>query len=282
MEMQADILRVPVGPGAMHVERYGHGGAAVLLLHGFGTCNFLWRAVAPEIADAGQTAYAIDLFGHGQSDRPADADFGIAEQAEYLDAAMTAMRVSRGVIVGVDIGGDVAMRLAATRADRVEKLVLINTPAFDDLPAKDITRMQRRTAKFAFRLSRGVMGAAPLLEGVLKGSVADPEKMPMKLVARYLAPFVGPGGANHLLTLGSSISNSDIDEDDMKEIQAPTLIIWGEEDRWCDSKVPDRLAATIPDARVVKLPGIGRLVPEESPEQLSKLILDFIKKRAAA
>ena len=282
MEMQADILRVPVGPGAMHVERYGHGGAAVLLLHGFGTCNFLWRAVAPEITEAGHTAYAIDLFGHGQSDRPPDADFGIAEQAEYLDAAMTAMRISRGVIVGVDIGGDVAMRLAATRADRVEKLVLINTPAFDDLPAKDITRMQRRTAKFAFRLSRGVMGAAPLLEGVLKGSVADPEKMPMKLIARYLAPFVGPDGANHLLTLGSSISNSDIDEDDMKEIHAPTLIIWGEEDRWCDSKLPDRLAATIPDARLVKLPGVGRLVPEESPEELSKLILDFIRKRAAA
>jgi pimeloyl-ACP methyl ester carboxylesterase len=280
--MQADILRVPVGPGAMHVERYGHGGVAVLLLHGFGTCNFLWRAVAPEIAEAGHTAYAIDLFGHGQSDRPPDADFGIAEQAEYLDAAMTAMRISRGVIVGVDIGGDVAMRLAATRGDRVEKLVLINTPAFDDLPAKDITRMQRRTAKFAFRLSRGVMGAAPLLEGVLKGSVADPEKMPMKLIARYLAPFVGPDGANHLLTLGSSISNSDIDEDDMKEIHTPTLIIWGEQDRWCDSKLPDRLAAAIPDARLVRLPGVGRLVPEESPEQLGKLILDFIKKRAAA
>ena len=46
--MQADILRAPVGPGAMHVERYGHGGTAVILLHGFGTCNFLWRAIAPQ------------------------------------------------------------------------------------------------------------------------------------------------------------------------------------------------------------------------------------------
>lgn len=280
--MQADILRVPVGPGAMHVERYGHGGAAIILLHGFGTCNFLWRAVAPEITESGNTAYAIDLLGHGQSDRPLDADYGIAAQAEYLDAAMTAMRLSRAVIVGVDIGADIAMRLAANKPDRVEKLVLINPPAFDDLPAKDITRMQRRTAKFAFRLSRGVMGAAPLLEGVLRGSVADSDKMPMKLVARYLAPFVGPDGGNHLLALASAIRGSDLDEDDMSGIQAPSLIIWGEEDKWVDSKLPDKLANTIPNVRLVKLPGVARLVPEESPEHLTELILDFIKKRAAA
>jgi pimeloyl-ACP methyl ester carboxylesterase len=280
--MQADILRVPVGPGAMHVERYGHGGSAVILLHGFGTCNFLWRAVAPEITEAGHTAYAIDLFGHGQSDRPLDADFGIAAQAEYLDAAMTAMRLTRAIIVGVDIGGDIAMRLAATKPDRAEKLVLINTPAFDDLPAKDITRMQRRTAKFAFRLSRGVMGAAPLLEGVLRGSVADPEKMPMKLIARYLAPFVGPDGGTLLLALASSIRESDLDEDDLRSISAPTLIIWGEQDKWVDSKLPDKLANTIPSARLVKLSGVGRLVPEENPDHLTELILDFIKKRAAA
>ncbi len=280
--MQADILRVPVGPGAMHVERYGHGGAAVILLHGFGTCNFLWRGVAPEITESGNTAYAIDLFGHGQSDRPLAADYGIAAQAEYLDAAMTAMRLNRAVIVGVDIGGAIAMRLAANHPDRVEKLVLINTPAFDDLPARDITRMQRRTAKFAFRLSRGVMGAAPLLEGVLRGSVADPEKMPMKLVARYLAPFVGPDGGNHLLALASAIRGADLDEEDMRGIEAPSLIVWGEEDKWCESKLPDRLANTIPNVRLVKLPGVARLIPEESPEHLTDLILDFIKKRAAA
>src|SRR5450756_1645730 len=158
--MQADVLRAPVGPGAMHVERYGHGGTAVILLHGFGTCNFLWRAIAPEITAAGHTAYSVDLLGHGESDRPFDADFGIAAQAEYLDAAMTALRVARAVLVGVDIGGDVALRLAATRPERVEKIVLINTPAFDELPAKDITQMQRSTARFAFRTTRGILGAA--------------------------------------------------------------------------------------------------------------------------
>jgi pimeloyl-ACP methyl ester carboxylesterase len=281
--MQADVLRVPVGPGAMHVERFGHGGTAVILLHGFATSAFLWRNVAPAITDAGHTAYAIDLFGHGESDRPFDADFGIAAQAEYLDAAMTALRVARGIIVGVDIGGNVALRLAATRPERVEKLVLINTPAFDEIPGRDITQMQRSTAKFAFRTTRGILGAAPLIEGVLKGSVADPDAhMPMKLIARYLAPFVGKDGVNHLLTLASSIREDDMEDVDLRTIHVPALILWGERDGWLDPKLADRLVNALPDGRLVRLPGAARLIPEENPERVNELLLDFMKRRAVA
>lgn len=281
--MQADQLRVPVGPGAMHVERYGHGGTAVILIHGFATSSFLWRHIAPAITDAGHTAYAIDLFGHGESDRPFDADFGIAAQAEYLDAAMTALRVARGLLVGVDIGGDVALRLAATRPERVEKMILINTPAFDELPAKDITQMQRNTARFAVRTTRGILGAAPLVEAVLKKSVADPEKhMPTRLIARYLAPFVGKDGTSHLLALATAISGEDLEDVDLRNIHVPTLILWGDEDSFVDGRVADKLTNALPDGRLVRMPGIARLLPEENPEYLTELLLDFMKKRAVA
>jgi pimeloyl-ACP methyl ester carboxylesterase len=267
----------------MHVERFGHGGTAVILIHGFGTSSFLWRNVAPAISDAGHTAYAIDMFGHGESDRPIDSDFGIAAQAEYLDAAMTALRVARGIIVGIDIGGAVALRLAATRPERVEKLVLINTPVFDEIPSRDITQMQRSTAKFAFRTTRGVLGAAPLIEGVLRGSVADPDaKMPVKLIARYLAPFAGRDGVNHLLAIASSINADDLEDVDIKTIHVPALVLWCEEVQWVDSKMADRMVNALPDGRLVRIPGIGRLVPEENPEQMSTLLLDFMRRRAVA
>ncbi len=281
--MQADQLRVPVGPGAMHVERFGHGGTAVILIHGFPTSSFLWRNIAPAITDAGHTAYAVDLFGHGESDRPYDSDFGIASQSEYLDAAMTALRVARGILVGVDIGGDIALRLAATRPERVEKLVLINTPAFDELPAKDITQLQRNTARFAVRTTRGILGAAPLVEAVLKASVADPEKhMPTKLIARYLAPFVGKDGPNHLLTLANSISAEDLEDIELRDIHVPTLLLWGEEDVFVDPKIGEKLSNALPDGRLVKIPGVARLLPEENPQFLTEHLLDFMRKRAVA
>ncbi len=162
----------------MHVERYGHGGAPVLLVHGFGTCSFLWRDVGPVLASANRTAFAIDLFGYGESDRPFDAQFGIAAQSDYVDRALTALRLTKATIVGIDVGGAVAMHLAYNRPERVERLILVNPIAFDEVPADDIKTMQRNTARFALRISRGVLGAAPLLRELLDRSVADRKNMP--------------------------------------------------------------------------------------------------------
>ncbi len=143
--------------------------------------------------------------------------------------------------------------------------------------------MQRSTAKFAFRTTRGILGAAPLIEGVLRGSVADPENhMPVKLVARYLAPFVGKDGVNHLLTLASSITGEDMEDVDLKTVHVPALILWGEKDQWLDQKIGDRLASALPDGRLVRIPAVGRLVPEEAPERLNELLLDFMRRRAVA
>src|SRR5258708_26918208 len=140
--MDADLLRIPVGPGSMHIERYGHGGAPVGLLHGFGTSSFVWREIAPDIALANRTAFAIDLFGHGESDRPFDADFGIAAQAELVDRALTALRLPKVTLVGLDLGGAVALRPAANRPERVERLCLINPVAPHEVAAEDIKTVQ--------------------------------------------------------------------------------------------------------------------------------------------
>lgn len=260
----------------MSVERYGHGGAPVLLVHGFGTSSFLWRCVAPQIALANRTAYAIDLFGYGESDRPFDADFGIAAQAEYLDRALTALRLPTATVVGIDLGGAIAMRLAATRPDRVERLVLINPIAFDQIPAGDVEALQRNTARFAIRISRGILGAAPLLRELLESSVVDKAKMPDRLLARFLAPYVGKEGLEHLLTLARSIDEEDMEDVDLRSIAQPALIVWGEQDAWLGPKFADRLASTLPDNRLVRVPNAGRLVPEEAAETLANLILAFI------
>ncbi|GJG85589.1 oxidoreductase [Gemmatimonadetes bacterium T265] len=261
-----------MGPGSVHVERYGQGGLPIVLLHGFGTCTFLWRAVAPALAAARHTVFAIDLLGHGESDRPLEADFGVAAQSEYLDRALTVLRVARALVVGVDIGGAVALRLAATRPDRVAGLVLVNAVAFDDVPGEDVRTLQRNTARFVFRLGRGVFGAAPLLAPLLRGSVARPEHMPEKLVARYLAPFVGSEGVPHLLDLARSLRVEEVDEIDVGAITAPTLIVWGEADPWLDRSIPGQLLRTIQGSRLERFPNVGRLVPEEAPYALAATI----------
>lgn len=274
--MDADLLRIPVGPGSMHVERYGHGGAPILLVHGFGTCSFLWRNIGPTLALANRTAFAVDLFGYGESDRPFDAQYGIAAQSDYLDRALTALRLSKATVVGIDLGGAVAMHLAYNRPDRVERLVLVNPIAFDDVPADDIKTMQRNTGRFAFQISRGVLGAAPLMRELLERSVADPDHMPDALLARYLAPYVGQEGVNHLLTLARAVDDDDMADVELNQLDCPSLIVWGDQDPFVSPRLGDRLADTVPGSRLVRLPGTGRLVPEEAPETLTNMILEFV------
>ena len=274
-------MRVPVGPGSLHVERYGLGGQAVLLVHGFGTNSFVWRNIGPSIALANLTAFAVDLFGHGASDRPFDADYGIAAQAEYLDRALTALRMARATIVGLDLGAAIALRFAAAHPERVEKLILINPIAFDDIPPADVRSLQRNTGRFALQISRGVMGAAPLLRDLLSRGVSDPAHMPEPLIARYLAPWVGRDGVDHLLRVARVVDRDDMDEVDLRALPHPTLILWGDKDPWVDGKVGDELAHTIGGSKLVHLPNAGRLVPEDAPEMLADLMLDFIGVRGA-
>jgi pimeloyl-ACP methyl ester carboxylesterase len=279
LTLDADLLRVPVGVGALNVERYGHGGPAVILVHGFGTCSFVWRHIGPAIATANLTAFAVDLFGHGESDRPPDGDFGIAAQAEYLDRAVTALRLTRATFVGLDLGAAVALRLSAAQPDRVEKLILVNPIAFDEVPAGDIREMQKNTARYALRVSRGTLGAAPLIRDLLRGSVANNDRMPEPLIARYLAPYVGRDGVDHLLRLARFIDKRDMDEIDLHALPHPTLIVRGEKDGWVPSKISEELCTAIGGSRLVRVPDAGRLVPEEAPEALSNLVLDFIGAR---
>ena len=263
------------------MERYGFGGQAVLLVHGFGTCSFVWRHVGPAVALANLTAFAVDLFGYGASDRPLDGSYGIAAQAEYLDRALTALRMARATVVGLDLGGAVALRFASVYRDRVDKLILVNPIAFESVPAEDARSLQKNTARFAFRVSRGLMGAAPLLRELLRNSVSDPALMPEPLVARYLAPYVGRDGVDQLLRVARSIDRDDMADIDLRGLPHPTLVIWGDRDPWADGKIGDRLASTIGGSKLVHLSGTGRLVPEEAPDMLNNLLLDFIGARGA-
>jgi pimeloyl-ACP methyl ester carboxylesterase len=251
-------------------------------VHGFGTSSFLWRWVAPAIVEAGHTAYAVDLFGYGESDRPFDADFGIAAQAEYLDRALTSLRIGSATVVGLDVGALVALRLAAARPERVGQIVLVNPPAFDDLPGEDVRSVQRGTARFAFRVSRGVMGAAPLLTPMLEGGVRDPERMPPRLVARYLAPYVGQDGVSHLLSLARALRDEDVQEIALDAVAVPALVVRGEADQWVNDRAARSLASALPNAHFERMEDVGRLVPEEAPEALAELIVRFVASRDPA
>lgn len=281
-EVYTEHLRIPVGAGALHVERLGRAGPGVVLLHGFGTCAFLWRAVAPVLAEAGCTVVSVDLLGHGESDRPPDAAFGMWAQAKYLERALTALRLPAVTVVGQDFGALVAMQLAAQHPRRVQRLGLLEPLDLDDLPGAAIRSLQRASALSALSANT-LFGARPLLDPLLLAGVSAPARMPERLRLRYLAAFVDQGGAADLLRLASSVT--------LTEESITTLDVWrGEVLLWCGGGATprahdasaQRLAgwrAALPHATVRPMvtnhpPGL--LVAEEAPAALASALRAWI------
>lgn len=276
--MYTEHLRIPVGPGALHVERVGRAGPAVVLLHGFGSCSFLWRAIAPRLADAGFTVHAIDLMGHGESDGPADAPYHLAAQAEYVERALTALRLGPATVVGQDMGALVGLLLSAQRPERVAKLALLEPIDPDDLPGPAIRSLQRTSALSALT-ANALFGARPLLEPLLRDAVANPANMPDLLVARYLAPFVGSGGAAELLQRASAVTLSDDERPRLGDVRGDILLWMGW--RKVDDDLPARIAQwrrVLPLARLrpIAVHPCGALVAEDAPAALASALLGWI------
>ena len=261
----------------MHVARYGYGGDPVVLVHGFATSSFLWRHVGPMLAVAGCAVHVPDLFGYGESDRPFDADFGLGAQSAYLDSAFTALQIEKALVVGVDVGALVALRLAYDRPDRVNRLVLVGPPPLSDLAGPEIRELQRDTAKYALQLSHGLFGAAALLRPFLSGGVDDQRYMPDALLGRYLAPYLGADGANHLLALAAALTQEDFEDLDLAGVTQRTLVVRGTRDRWCTRPIAEDYADRMPHGHYQHVDEVGHLVPEEDPQSLSRLILAFAR-----
>lgn len=272
--MYSEHMRIPVGTGALHVERVGRAGPAVVLLHGLGTCTFLWRRLAPVLAMAGYTAIAIDLLGHGESDRPIDGNFTIGAQAEHVARVLAALRLPSVRLVGQDIGALVALALAANPRSHVESVVLLSPPDPDDLPGPEIRALQRSAALLVFGANT-LFGAQPALAQLLQAGVTQAEHMPDRLIARYLAPFVGPDGLNQLLQRAAAVEWTEDQRALITDVQGPVLVVEGDADA---PKPSLSWQSILPSASVAvtRLSGAGRLLPEDAPERVETLILDWL------
>lgn len=268
-----DTYRVPVGPGALHVERSGFGGSPVVLLHGFGTSAFLWRRIAPELAVTGCTAFACDLFGYGASDRPSDASFGIRAQAACVSRAIEQLGLQRVTLVGSDIGAVVALLIAARRPELAERLILVSPSPPHRLPGPDVRQMQRSTAKNVVRLMSGLFGVQPLLLAYLTNAVRDPDVLSPRLVGRYIAPYVGREGVTHFLALARALEDDSLADLELRDVPHPTLIVRGESDRWFSETESSELAESLPAGRTTTIPNAARLIAEEAPAALTDCIL---------
>ena len=250
----------------LHVEEHGDG-EALLLIEGLGQGMWAWREQVPVFAQRFCTI-AYDTRGTGRSPVPTEP-YGVPELA---DDAAEILGGRAAHLVALSMGGYVALTLALARPELVRSLVLVGTGAGgpERVPRRDDVREAFAAAQglpleeygrvtMPYTFARGWPDAnAERFEEILRARLEHPTPyetidVHMQACYRYYEQGI-----------------------DVERIDAPALVVHGEEDLIVPVENGRMLAARLPDARYVELPGRGHNIPLEDPETFNRLVLEFL------
>lgn len=250
-------------------------GEPIVLLHGFPTSGHLWSSVAPQLP-AGHRVVVLDLLGFGRSDPPGAHGVDIRSHADRLIGVLDHLGINFACVVGHDIGGGVAQWAAVRHPQRVSRLALVSSVAFDGWPSREV-RVARASLPLTRRLPpswiRSVV-RADLMRGYNDHERGSHE------VDLYLRPFDGAEGRNalvaHLAALDCRDTNALTPR--LKHIVCPTTVVWGADDPFLPAALGARLAASIPGATMEVIPGARHFLPEENAGAVAGAIAALLRR----
>ena len=176
-------------------------GPPVVLIHGIPTWGYLWIPLISGLAER-HRVLVPDLAGFGFSDKRDRFDRSIGRQAEYLDAWMDRIGLERAVLVGHDIGGGVALRMAALMPKRVARLCVMNTVCYDSWPIELMLQLGHPSAN---RTLSGRTMTALLSRALKSGFHSSP---PPAFVDGLLAPYTTDVGKLSLIRNASALNTN--------------------------------------------------------------------------
>lgn len=259
---------------------YGTDGA-IVLLHDLLGGVFSWESVLPQLASLRRAVYAIDLLGYGQSDHPWPADTSVWGHADVLALLLEQLNLTNVVLVGHGLGGGVA-QILATRlsAKRVAALVLIDTICYThafapDWPLPDMEKSH--DPELPNTLNHADVQKE--LRATLPNAVVNTRDF-AKVLDQYAEPWNSHVGKEvlyqHLRLLVPYYVNAV--SSDLKTLNKPVLIIWGEQDQQNPVKYAERLHREIAGSQLTIIPNAGHLVLFDAPNRVASALKDFIGK----
>lgn len=267
----------------MHYVTAGSG-PLVLLLHGFPEFWYSWRRQIPALAEH-FTVVAPDQRGYNETDKPSWG-YGIDVLVADIVELIRALGHERALLVGHDWGGAVAWATAIAHPQRVERLAIINTPhpAIFAENLRSNPRQMRRSSYMGFF-------ALPLLpelairandyavvEQALRS--ARPGTFDDEEIAAYKDALSKPGaltaGLNWYRAAARQGTQGLYSGTGMR-CEVPTLLIWGDNDRYLGRELVEGTERFVPDLTVHHIPGASHWVQQEEPAQINRYLLEFFK-----
>jgi 3-oxoadipate enol-lactonase len=249
---------------SMHYESTSYG-PPVVLIHALGLDSRQWQGQAPALA-AAHRVIALDLRGHGQSDRPA-GPYSLDQMAEDVYGLMAALGIDSADVVGLSLGGMVAMALAVQRPTAIRRLVLADTTSEYPQAGREQFEVRARVAE--------THGLAPLVAGVPeRWFTADFILEHPGTVAEIQAIVGANDPAAHAAAcraVGAVDYTARLDA-----LRCPTLVIVGDQDPGTPPAAARRLQQAIPGARLKIIERASHLSNVGQPAAFSAALLEFL------
>jgi pimeloyl-ACP methyl ester carboxylesterase len=246
----------------------GHGGQPILLMHGFDSSVLEFRRLLPLLAVKNET-WAVDLLGFGFTERIENLALSPNTIKTHLHCFWEALIAQPVILVGASMGGAAAIDFTLTYPEVVQKLVLIDSagfsagsamgklmfPPFDRLATEFL-----RNPKVRNSISRAAYKNKNLAS--VDAQVCAALHLNMPGWNQALIAFTKSGGYTSF-------------KDKLAQIEQPTLILWGEDDRILGIKDADKFQQAISDSKLVWIKDCGHVPHLEQPQIAAEYILRF-------
>lgn len=256
----------------------GDHGSTVLLLHGIGAYIERWLPSLATLATQ-HRVYAMDLLGHGRTDKPSSATYSWEAAAQFVKDFMAALKIERASLVGHSMGGGIALTMALKFPAMVEKLVLVCSAGLGkDMPLAFRFVVVPVLGEIITRLGRN--GSARDLKTLVNGEAV----LTGELFELHYQMSAQPGAQQALLKIlrwgftpfgpyeryyGPILRG-------LPSIHNPTLIVWGRQDPYFPLAHAQVAAKELPNARLHIFDHCGHLPMLEHAQAFDALLLEFL------
>jgi len=254
-------------------------GEPLLLIHGFGAGMWVWEKQI-EVLSHSYRVYAIDLIGHGFSDRP-KIDYNAETYIHFMEAFMDGVGIEKATLIGNSMGGGIAWAMAILFPERVNRLILI-----DCMPPDVLHQVSNDSFKTLVALNRIpflpylIIGSRSgrSIKWILQECVSDLPHITPEVVDRQYQLSRIKGTTWVLYSTLRHAEDAMRFKDSVGLIRQPTLLIWGERDLIFSPSIGERLHQLIRNSNFQVIKGSGHIPMWETSEEVNQLILSFLEK----
>lgn len=274
--MESGTVELPQGTISY---RRGGSGAPAVLVHGLLVNGRLWDGVVEELeASAECVVPDLPLGSHRTALDPA-ADLSPLGLAKLIDDFISELGLEEVTLVGNDTGGALCQILATQHPGRVGRLGLTNCDAYENfLPLafrylQGLARLPGGVAAVAQTMRPRFMRRAPIAYGWLTKYPIEPN-----LLDEWVTPVIGDGDVRRDVTKvlrGISKRYTVEAAERLRDFDRPARVIWGTDDRFFPAQHAERLAATLPNGRLVMVADGASFLPLDQPRRVAQEIAEL-------